>query len=305
MAQLTRYDVKVDLYADWVKYMRHELLESGHAIEVDASGLEICKIFFNLRWRRVTPKPRRVLISEEFHCPSEQTEGLEIFREKAEQGDDLNPHLGGRFSSPSFNDMMLNDWGICHFHLGIELGSDGFIERTGPILFARVLSDKIYFIDIRNHGGRVYKHVWTDKEIMEIVHRNWPESLMQYQSGFNDISFDVTQEERAEFRKYGITTVLKMEDGTIYYPPGEGYMSDGTSVNVVTAHDQNARGLRNIEEMLTSNIEVIADDICKITGYKGNTYEFKLEIEGETFVAVEKNSHAHLRLFDVFDLNKN
>lgn len=195
---------------------------------------------------------------------------------------------------------MLNDWGIRHFHLGLKLESDGFVERTGPVLFARVAEDKVYFIDVKEHG-KGYRNVRTSREI---IHRNWPESLAKYKSGFIRMSHEYTEEEHMELRAAGITVPLQMSDGTIYNPPGDGYMSDGTSINVVITHNENARYLRLRQEALVKNISVISADISRITDYRGNSFEFKLQVAGENFVAVEKNSQARLELFRILDFTK-
>ena len=92
---------------------------------------------------------------------------------KIEKGESVNPHLNSATKKDQL-DGLLYDWGIHHLHLGETFSAPGYVERTGPVLFAIFRKDDVYFIDIRNHEG------WSDKNLLEIVNRNWPELLSIY-----------------------------------------------------------------------------------------------------------------------------
>jgi hypothetical protein len=281
---------KIDFYNDWIEELRQRLIQAGYQPTQSVKGLDVCKQYFGLLQRMVAPQPRKVVISKELVCPPEVKLGFEIFKKKVEQGDDLIPHLSRGLKNPDNNDMMLNDWGIHHFHLGTKLEIDGFIERTKPVLFARVTSDTIYFIIIKEHGAQ-YPEVWVEQEIIQIVHDNWPNLIKQYKTDF--LSFDkISQSTRREFRKMGVMTMTEVSDGTIYLPFGGGYASDGTSMNLVMTHDENARFLRGHQEKIREKIDVIATQIYKFKGYEGKNFSFQLILLNDQFFVHELNSGA-------------
>ena len=53
---------------------------------------------------------------------------------KIRKGEDLT-HLSKRITDLDYNDALLNDCGIHHLHLGIDVDDSGFDTRIGPLLF--------------------------------------------------------------------------------------------------------------------------------------------------------------------------
>ncbi len=291
------YSVSSDLYTDWINELRKSLESEGNTIPPNASKLDICSMYFNLQKRKITEKPRQVFIAKSFTCPPEHQNGLRALRSKMEAGEDLTPHLSEKLRKLKYNDMMLNDWGIYHFHLGTELRNNGYVKRTGPVLYARVTQDSIFFINVENHGS------WTNQQLMEVVHRNWPTSLENYKLDFS-INYEITGNTREEiwecrkkFRELGVSAPLEMADGTVYMSPGGGYMMSGVSTEVVMTHDQNAYHMRCFEKSLHDNIAKLAKKIHELTEYQDNDFIFKLELSEGILFAVESNSGSMLELF--------
>lgn len=105
----------------------------------------------------------------------------------AKSGISLKPYLSKGIKKITKPDKMLNDWGIVHFHLGDSINSDGFIKRTGELLFAyrdeKLNPNKLYFLDIHHHGE------WSKKRTVEILHNNWKNSIEHYKiKGLVDIN---------------------------------------------------------------------------------------------------------------------
>lgn len=48
---------------------------------------------------------------------------------------------------------------------------NGFVNRTGPVLFARFDEQNAYLINVWSHGN------WTNQDMIRIIHNNWPESI--------------------------------------------------------------------------------------------------------------------------------
>lgn len=71
---------------------------------------------------------------------------------------------------PGHNDLLLNDWGIHHFHLGLAPEPGGYQQRTGPLLYAWVADSDLYAITIQAHAA------WTDEVLLNEVLDHWPGS---------------------------------------------------------------------------------------------------------------------------------
>jgi hypothetical protein len=262
---------------------------------------EIGTQYFNVQHRKIPEVPRKVLVSREFQCPPDLKDGLEFFRKKVENGDDLNPHVSRKIKDTKFNDMLLNDWGIQHFHLGIKViskgKSKGLIEGTGPILFARVTANTIYFIDVKGHNA------FEDKDVMEIVHKNWPDSLGFRSPSGTKLATQSTSEDIAAIAKMpkaGIITAFDTADGTVYTAPGGGYTMNELSAVVIHNHNGNARTLKYYEDDIKDKVQEIGTRIRKITGHEGNALAFQLLVIDGNFVAHELNSDVSLVLAPLF-----
>ena len=110
--------MEIDLYRDWVAHLKNELV----AFEYDTTQMQspeaVVHTFLNLTKRLVRPSPRAVLKTHSFSCPPDLAAGLTEVERKISSGEDLSPHLSRLLRNPSFNDPLLNDWGIHHVHLG-------------------------------------------------------------------------------------------------------------------------------------------------------------------------------------------
>ncbi|NJO94133.1 MAG: hypothetical protein HC820_06835 [Hydrococcus sp. RM1_1_31] len=207
--------LKIDFDRDWKSILSQKLVDSGYSADTDRDTFQICIQYFNCLKRQIESKPRKVFISKELKCPDNHKKGLDIIREKVTRGQDLTPHLSKLVKrNLNFNDSLLNDWGIYHFHLGDLLLTDGFMTRTGSLLFARITHDCFYMIDIFNHGD------WCEKRIVETLHNNWKESIELYTiKGVKMPSAWISTNNVVPYsRKHGISTFIQVSDGTIYCP---------------------------------------------------------------------------------------
>jgi hypothetical protein len=95
--------------------------------------------------------------------------GIDLVGSKIELGIDLRPHISRKIVDLHFDDDLLNEWDIHHLHLGTTLDANGFVKRTGPVLFVRFDRQNAYFINVLGHGS------WTNQDMIRIIHRKWPE----------------------------------------------------------------------------------------------------------------------------------
>jgi len=172
--------------------------------------------------RIIPPRPRQLLLAKNFTCPIELQKGWELFKSKVLAGEDINPHQSTTMKRKGYTDLMLAAWQIHHFYLGETLQSTGYIQRTGDILYAMVKEDKILALKIDDHNH------WSDKELLNIAHDNWPELTSDWDvDGIPEVDFNSNYIE--ELRKSGVNIITRRADGTATIG-GYGVTTAGTSV---------------------------------------------------------------------------
>ncbi|HIF9534263.1 TPA: hypothetical protein ACX6S0_002622, partial [Photobacterium damselae] len=168
---------------------------------------------------------------------------------------------------------------IHHFHLG-ETMEGNFIKRTGPLLFALLVDNKFYAIGIFDHGS------WADQDLVEIIHRNWPNVIDKYQIKGIVSSSPLTEQERLYLRKVNGNSFVTVQDGTTYAPIGAGVVSAGFNVQAVISKDRQRAFLRSLEEHLESQLENLRD-VFERQGYNGELeLEARLDITESEYKAV-------------------
>lgn len=138
--------VRMDFVGEYAGNLKTRLQADGYAVPVELDPEGVCRLYLNFLRRRVPPVPRKVFVASEFSCPQDLQAGLYVVRGKIESGQDLSPHLSSRLKTLEYHDMLLNDWGIHHLHLGTMLKQNGYVERTKFVLFVRFLPAFAYLI---------------------------------------------------------------------------------------------------------------------------------------------------------------
>jgi hypothetical protein len=276
--------MEIDLYRDWVTHLKNELAAFGYDTTQMQSPESAVHTFLNLTKRLVTPTPRTVLKAQNFSCPPELAAGLTEVERKISSGEDLSPHLSRLLRNPSFNDPLLNDWGIHHVHLGTTVDSDGFVVRTGPVLFARFDNVNAYLIDVLPHGS------WSLQRLVKELHDNWPDSIKYFRlNGVLGLAMSVSDKDVATLRKGNVNTMVDLGGGIVYALIGGGYSTSGLSTEVVIQSDRYARRLRQMQQAIVQNIEAIAREATA----KGVAFpkrpRFELQIDDGNLYAVEVN----------------
>jgi hypothetical protein len=157
---------------------------------------------------------------------------------KIETGRDLVPHLSKRVKvayDPAGDrqpnqrrqdlDLLVADWGIHHLHLSTNIDADGFVTRTGDLLFARFTDSAAYLIDILPHDS------WTEMSLLETMVREWPDAnlLIGALSDLRLATPPPDDQGRRQLRDAGVAQLVEI-DGRVYMPPGQ--TSAGTPVEV-------------------------------------------------------------------------
>lgn len=261
-AKSTDLSLTINFQQDWVEILCQKLAERGYSTNSSQHDSDaLCIQYFNVLKRQIDAKPRKTLVSKEFNRPKQYQTGIRLIRRKVESGQDLTPHLSKNIKSLDYHDALLNDWGIYHFHLGDSSEKTGFIKRTGPVLFARVTDEYFYMLDVLGHGS------WSQQRLVEIIHDNWQESISLFKipEGYRLSSVSPSDEDIAQFRKHGISTFIKVSDGTIYsllgggYSLGGNYSCSGISIDVRVTCNCYSATVRKLEKYVIDNLSNFRD----------------------------------------------
>lgn len=248
----------MDFKADWHDTLK-EIMSQEWGMDTTGLTTDVPVHYFNAAQRRISARPRTLLVSDTFQCPAEHQAGWNLIQQKVKDGQDLTSHLSKLIENTTKTDLMLNDWGVYHLHLGTQI-KNGFVERAGPLLFARITDEYFYAIDVYDHRS------WTNSEIVETVHRNWPESVarwvMQGVKGGR-----LTDEERAALRKIHANAFFLTEDDTTYGPLGGGTVASGHNIFSVIQMDIEHDRLECLERRLVEITDEVMPELKK-AGYK-------------------------------------
>jgi hypothetical protein len=242
----------------------------------DISGVnddEIPLVYFNVEKRRIEPMKRTVKLADTFVCPKDLKSGWEKLKIEIKNGQDINPRLSKKIDDPFYKDPMLLDWGVHHFHL-IEN------PRSNRILFALVTKDCFYAIGIYTHKD------WAKNDVVENIHRNWPDAIAKYKIEGVDLTNNVPEEGRLVLRSKNANVFTKVSDGTVYAPLGGGSTGSGDNILSRIRTDQQKSFLEKLQNHLDSLLPELQDELKK-HGYNGeHEIEAKLIITEENYIAL-------------------
>lgn len=293
----------MDFVGEYAANIRARLEASGYTVPNGLDRSAVCRLHLNLLRRRVPPVPRKVHIASEFSCPQELKPGLDLVLGKIESGQDLKPHLSRSFAKLEYHDMLLNDWGIHHLHLGTTLDPDGYVSRPKfgeSLLFVRFTWDAAYLIAVLPHGS------WARQDFVRILHRNWPASIAVYRlDGVVGLAEPITDEEIAEARnikidgqkkRAALTHFVEVEPGVVYAPIGGGSSYSQMSCDAVSECDRIFDALREYEHLVRQEVSGLVAE-AKSRGLNvGDQLSFKLRRLGSAVVAIEESTMAVIGL---------
>jgi len=224
--------LKANFKADLLAMARRYLAADWGPKVPQLSDDDLLIRFFDSLRRRPAVVPRRLWVADDFNCPPDQVAGWTALQKKVVEGGDLRPHLSRKHSALDALDGLLNEWGVHHLHLGIgpAPGASGHVQRSGPVLFARITGEDFYAINIYPHGA------WENSNVLESLHRNWPDSIKNYR--LKGVQGEPLSEmERRNLRKVNAQAATTTADGTVYMAIGGGVASSGTSADAVRLAD--------------------------------------------------------------------
>ena len=69
-----------------------------------------------------------------------------------------------------------------------------------------------YFLKVMSHGD------WAKKELVEIIHKNWPDLIKQFKLTGVHVEENMSEEDIKKLREAGAITLFKSDDGAVYSP---------------------------------------------------------------------------------------
>ena len=208
--------------------------------------------YFEMCMRRIQPGPRRVHFSDETHVSlgelsCQEKDDTFRLRQLLVDGDNVNGFLTRTIRRAAGFDGLLWHYGMHHFHLGRETDKDGFVERSGYLLFAIVAPLDAYFVDVRRHPAR--RGIgWVSQDLPRIVHSNWPKLIEK--SVLNGVSgVDLTDEQMQELRRKNCSYAMNI-DGRVIAPLLYGTAGDGSSMLCTMRASRLMNKLRYYAEVL-------------------------------------------------------
>jgi hypothetical protein len=228
----------------------------------DRVGLRLTR-YFNFRLKYISVKMRQVLVSKELApkitC-SPHNEGIIEILYRAAVGYDLNSFQSKESFNSDYHDLLFNDWGIHHLHLSKDKKNyrDFFNSRTGSLLFVRFTDSIAYFIDVKHHKD---PNVWSDRDMLRIIQRNWESSIADKQSGSAvGSSEELSDEDLGALRKMGYMTGVEV-DGKFYMLLGHGQASTGDNIMAGRMADKIIRWIGGNENLFRQDYQQFVTDL--------------------------------------------
>ncbi|MEK2129267.1 hypothetical protein WOB94_11135 [Vibrio parahaemolyticus] len=236
-------DIRCDLRNDVDNICRSRLVKAGYSVSQNHK-FGVLKQYLNVLRREIPVWPRQVKVHPHLICPEELKLGFYSLISSLASGQNVNIYLSSNLSIADFQDGFLNDYGLHHFHLGSKIEdsgkSKGFVQRTGPVVLAYVTDKIAYLIDIKKHGKQGDPYIWTDQDVIERLHCEWPESIANFKLKRDMLTFGPkpTQQEKKTLRRRKVNTPIVMADGTAYMMLGGGITAANTSTRLQVDSDR-------------------------------------------------------------------
>jgi hypothetical protein len=250
----------------------HEYFKNRGIYYKSNSDIRDCLIdFMNLQAKLIKPLPRIVFKSKEIKTRKtsfEEAKALHDIKIKIEKGIDITYHMSKKMLDPSYNDLLFNDWLVHHIHLSNTRHQQNqrFYNRTGNVLFAAFNNTHAFLIDIKAHGKNGEPNAFAKKELLEIMHNNWPELLKEYEDF--TLLHNPSDEEIQLARQAGVTFGITEVNGKSFFNPGIGITTSGHNVHTIKRANEVLRIFYRMVEYIETNSETIINEISVKTGYR-------------------------------------
>ena len=272
----------MDLFADLKRIVEAHLKTLGVAYSATDKLEDLMLLVTNYELKTVKPQPRRAHLSKEFsqklaQLATAQQQAADAIIKKFERGDDVNGHLSKSSAKPAETDALLADWKIHHLHISTQKKnpSDKFYPRTGPVMFARIEQNAVYFIDIYEHG-KGFPETWTRQKLLEILDANWSHILDPHRlQGVTGLAFTASDSDVKALRGANVNTILQIGKSFIA-PPGGGLATSGVATANVLRTDKTLHVIRDLEQEVGNKAAELKRAIAAQKGVSETDMDFQL-----------------------------
>ncbi|CZF79658.1 hypothetical protein [Grimontia marina] len=273
-------EVNNDILSDYIDYCYQQL--NHEFINCNIRKSDAIYLYQRFKCRIVPQRVRGINEANGFQVPEHFQEAYESIKADIVAGSDLRKYQSRNLKKLDYDDDILSHWGIQHFHLSNDVESDGFVSRTGDLLFIHFTNSTAYILGIFNHRS------WCNLDLIEVLHRNWPEHMSKFK--MNSGMSPLTETNYKTLRKKSGNANIVVEDGTEYIAPGMGVSSNGAPIQATFNSDK-------LKFMFNSYFEAIVNNLEQILNYSAESRELSeitigLELNGELrdFVFVVKET---------------
>ena len=146
-------EVRINVFGDYAQILRKRLTDNIGYSKSSVDSIQdddgIVLTYFRVLRRLVSNVPRAIFKAEGFVCPPEHVDALAQIERKIRNGESIVPYLSRRVLDVSYNDALLNDWGIQHLHLGTSMSNKPkhrglLIEDTKELLYVYISLDSVH-----------------------------------------------------------------------------------------------------------------------------------------------------------------
>lgn len=248
-------NIKFNFEADYVQYITNRISDFGYdTTDIPKDTLDVLYTYHSIKRRLVPIRKREIFESQDFKCPESVKTGYSNFINDCLSGYNLNRYLSKSIQYSNKEDLLLNDWGIYHFHLGERPDTKNlrFIQRTNELLFAIITPSALYCIGIFLHGD------WAEQSILSVIEKNWPFLIEPYQIKGNNLNstYHITNKELNELRKNGINTPVRTDSGNFYFGMGGGINGAGGSTQAFDYAQNDLHLIQRLTEKFRSLLSI-------------------------------------------------
>ena len=266
---LDQWTLDISLETDYIPILSKWIAQNGYTFN---SRIDDLYQLLNIAKRMIQPKPRKVVHSIKL--------------------------------SSDYNDLLLNDWGIYHFHLSRRYRDDGLIQRSNYLIFAFVTDTTIYFIKVYNHNSDQSDNLFSKQEMIQILYDNWPELIEPYCLDDATLEYTIDDSTYQNYRQANISTFVQLKNGKLFSGLGGGYASNGRSMEVVMYVNQLRKQFYRFERLIFDKRRAILESINIIHDEKEIQFDLKFElvriIDFDEIILYERNN----RFFCYADIKK-
>jgi hypothetical protein len=262
-------------------------------IEADFGAIDPTKEFLRVfldwlhyRTRRITQRPRQVIMSTEVRGKLGDHPTIRIICRELRTGSDLGPWLSDSIRRKIRNpkaDLMFNDWQIMHFHLGRTFVNPRKIKRSDDLLFAYIGTKHAVLLDIKPHR----RQTWMLHSLLEILLRTNASDMERFElKGVLGSKNRYTADEVLELRKVGLSTYCEVSGR--YFIPGLGLSTSGHSTRIVLSMQRLLRQIKDLRQSIERN-QLPAPLLRQLAGSLPLPIRLGIRLEKDDFVIFEKN----------------